>query len=82
MLNLGRTLFELREYQKCAHVLEKIKEQSQSALFLRNYAVYLVCEQVGEEQILENGDKISAMAHGANRAGVATSSYQKELNGV
>jgi hypothetical protein len=43
-LNLGRTLFELREYQKCAHLLHPIREQSQSALFLRNYATYLMCE--------------------------------------
>ena len=28
-LNLGRTLFELREYRKCAHTLDKIKDQSQ-----------------------------------------------------
>ena len=28
ILNLGRTLFELREYQKCAHVLDKIKDQN------------------------------------------------------
>lgn len=27
-LNLGRTLFELREYRKCAHTLDKIKDQS------------------------------------------------------
>ena len=48
-LNLARTLFELREYRKCAYMLDKIKDQSQSALFLRNFATYMICEQMSEE---------------------------------
>ena len=51
-LNLARTLFDLREYRKCAHVLSPFMSAAnliksslaQSCLFLRNYALYLVSE--------------------------------------
>jgi hypothetical protein len=44
-LNLARTLFDLREYRKCAHVLKPYaNEKYQSALFLHNLALYTVSE--------------------------------------
>lgn len=44
-LNLARTLYDLREYRKCAHVLKPYaNEKYQSALFLYNYALYIVSE--------------------------------------
>jgi hypothetical protein len=41
---LGRTLFDLKEYRKCAHTLQNIPVSNQSALFLKNFATFLVCE--------------------------------------
>jgi hypothetical protein len=59
-MNLARVLFDLREYRKCAHTLKPFATiKNQSALFLHNYAIYLVSEQSKEEEILQNGDKIS-----------------------
>lgn len=44
-LNLARTLFDLREFRKCAHVLKPYaNEKYQSALFLHNLALYTVSE--------------------------------------
>jgi hypothetical protein len=44
-LNLARTLFDLREFRKCAHVLKPYaNEKYQSALFLHNFALYTVSE--------------------------------------
>ena len=44
-LNLARTLFDLREYRKCAHILKPYaNEKYQSALFLHNFASYTVSE--------------------------------------
>lgn len=57
-LNLARTLFDLKEYNKCAFTLAQIDSTSQSALFLKNYATYLISEQKREEQNMESGDKI------------------------
>lgn len=69
-LNLARTLFDLREYRKCAHVLQPLTHSSmlgksslaQSCLFLKNYALYFVSEQQKEEEILETcgtSDKVN-----------------------
>ena len=78
ILNLARSLFDLKEYRKCAHLLNPIitnatanRDDSnssirssaliQNSLFLKNYALFLVSEQVKEEEILETGgstDKI------------------------
>lgn len=51
ILNLARTLFDLKEYRKCAFNLQKLLSDRkptdphfQSALFLKNYATLLVCE--------------------------------------
>ncbi len=45
-LNLARTLFDLREYRKCIHILKPFANaKCQSALFLHNYSLYLVSEQ-------------------------------------
>jgi len=52
-LNLGRALFDLREYQKCAHLLQS--NSLPSAVFLRNQALYQLSEQNLEEEILEAG---------------------------
>ncbi len=52
-LNLARSLFDLREYRKCAHILKPYaNEKYQSALFLHNYALYLVSEFQKEEEAL------------------------------
>ena len=59
-LNLARSLFDLKEYRKCAHILTNFQNSHQSALFLKMYATYLVSEQQLEEQNLESGDKIQA----------------------
>jgi len=57
-LNLSRTLFDLKEYRKCAHNLQSLSASNQSALFLRNFSTYLFCEQKSEELNLESGDKV------------------------
>jgi len=52
VLNLARTLFDLREYRKCAHVLQPFTNStylaknsiSQSCLYLKNYALFLISE--------------------------------------
>ena len=52
-MNLARTLFDLREYRKCAHLLKPFATPKyQSALFLHSYALYLISEQTKEEEIL------------------------------
>jgi anaphase-promoting complex subunit 8 len=52
-LNLARSLFDLREYRKCAHLLRKIANpKNQSALFLHNFALFQVSELNKEEEIL------------------------------
>ena len=74
MLNLARSLFDLKEYRKCAHLLNPITQETasldqasklqplrQDCLFLKNHALFLVSEQAKEEEILETGgssDKI------------------------
>lgn len=59
-LNLARTLFDLREYRKCAHFIKPFaNSKNQQALFLYHYSLYLVSEQQKEEETLQNGDKIS-----------------------
>jgi hypothetical protein len=75
-LNLARTLFDLKEYRKCAFSLEPILNVSQAALFLRNYATYLVCEQKSEEMSLENGDKVQACTQGGSPA---VTSHSREM---
>ena len=70
VLNLARTLFDLREYRKCSHVLQPFTNStylaknamSQSCLFLKNYALFLISEQQKEEEILETcgtSDKVN-----------------------
>ena len=45
ILNMARTLFDLREYRKCAGLLKNFANfKNQNALFLHNYALYLVSE--------------------------------------
>lgn len=52
-LNLARTLFDLREYRKCASVLKPFAtEKYQSALFLHNFALYTVSQLLKEEEAL------------------------------
>mmetsp|Transcript_5636 Transcript_5636/g.4029 ORF Transcript_5636/g.4029 Transcript_5636/m.4029 type:complete len:130 (+) Transcript_5636:292-681(+) len=61
-LNLARTLFDLREYRKCASNLKPYASQTnQTCLFLESYALYMVSEQNLEEEVLEsNGvDKVN-----------------------
>ena len=70
VLNLARSLFDLKEYRKCAHLLAPLTTSdkvtrasalSQRCLFLKNHALFLVSEQAKEEEILETGgstDKI------------------------
>jgi len=59
-LNLARSLFDLREYRKCLHFLKPfVNVKHQSCIFLYYYSLYLVSEQAKEEEILQNGDKIS-----------------------
>ena len=71
-LNLARSLFDLREYRKCAHMLKPYaNEKYQSALFLYNYALYTVSELSKEEEALQAGEKIeSACSAGATTAGL------------
>lgn len=84
VLNLARTLFDLKEHRKCAFSLQSVHAQdgrdaspvNQSALFLKNYATYLVCEQKSEEQSLESGDKIAAASQGSS---FASTSQNKEM---
>jgi hypothetical protein len=76
VLNLARSLFDLKEYRKCAFTLEPIHTQHQSALFLKHHATYLVCEQKSEEQSLESGDKIAASSQGSSSA---TTGQNKEM---
>lgn len=66
-LNLARILFDLKEYRKCAHVLKPFATtKHQSALFLRNYSLFLVHEQQKEEENLENGGDRGAAANGSS----------------
>lgn len=59
-LNLARSLFDLKEYKKAAHVLKKYANpQNQSALFLYSYSNYLVSEQMTEEERFQNGENAS-----------------------
>lgn len=52
-LNLARVLFDLREYRKCVNLLKTYANPKyQSAMFLHNYALYMVSEQQKEEEIL------------------------------
>lgn len=64
MLNLARSLFDLKEYRKCANLLlpltksqgvTKKDSTAQNCIFLKNYALFLVSEQEKEEEILETG---------------------------
>ena len=71
VLNLARSLFDLKEYHKCAHMLAPIVASAirsdsngsnsrsaaliQNCLFLKNHALFLVSEQSKEEEILETG---------------------------
>ena len=60
-LNLARSLFDLREYRKCAHILKPYaSEKYQSALFLHNYSLYLVSEYQKEEDSLQQGERIES----------------------
>ena len=54
VLNLARSLFDLKEYRKCANLLVPLTKKSQftkrdslaqNCLFLKNYALFLVSEQ-------------------------------------
>jgi hypothetical protein len=75
-INLARILFDLKEYRKCAFNLKAISVRNQSALYLKNYATYLVCEQKQEEQSLESGDRIQAVSQGVTSV---QSSFQIEM---
>ena len=56
-LKLARTLFDLREYRKCSHVLKRYaNERNQAALFLYILSNYLISEQMTEEEKLQNGE--------------------------
>ena len=60
-LNLARTLFDLREYRKCANILKPYaNEKYQQALFLHNYALFIVAEHSREEESLQAGEKIES----------------------
>lgn len=66
-LGLARSLFDLREYRKCAFILKPFaNEKYQSALFLHNLALYTVSEHAREEDALQAGERIeSSTAAGA-----------------
>jgi anaphase-promoting complex subunit 8 len=58
-LQLARTLFELREYNKCCYILKPFaKPAYQSSLFLYYYAKYLISEAKAEEEGLNKLDGI------------------------
>lgn len=76
-LNLARSLFDLREYRKCAFVLKPYaNEKYQSALFLHNYALYLVSEYQKEEEALQAGERIES----ATSPQTTTSGLYRELS--
>jgi len=55
-LNLGRALFDLREYKKCTTLLKPFANPKfQNAMFLYYYATYLLSEQNRAEEIYESG---------------------------
>ncbi len=58
-LNLARTLFDLREYRKCAALLKPFAvPRYQCAMFLYYYSNYLISEQTKAEEIYESGGTI------------------------
>ena len=58
ILNLARTLFELKEHRKCQDILSKSKLNGvncQSGMFLFYYCKYLIAEYRKEENTYESG---------------------------
>ncbi|KRX02888.1 hypothetical protein PPERSA_04091 [Pseudocohnilembus persalinus] len=55
-LMLARSLFDLKEYKKCAHTLKEFIEDkaNQPAIFLHYYSLYLSGEIRKEEELFEN----------------------------
>jgi tetratricopeptide (TPR) repeat protein len=58
----AKSLFDLKEYERCAHVLVTGQQKSETKknLFLRYYAMFLVGEQIKERQKLELKSSIAA----------------------
>ena len=87
-LNLARTLFDLREFRKCCHVLKPYaNERNQSALFLHYYSLFLVSEQSKEEEIIQSGDKVQCSTVQNKEVVVIESELrtlyeEKKLNGI
>ena len=54
---IARNLLDLREFKKCAHMVEKYRKNPafQSAIFIHYYALFMSGEIRKEEEIYENG---------------------------
>ena len=64
-LGLARTLFDLREYRKCAFLLKPFAiPKYQPAMFLYYYASYLLSEQACAEEIYESGGNFNCIFRG------------------
>ena len=60
IVNLARVLFDLREYRKAVHKLEKhLKPSNQNAIFLFYYSLFLLSEQQVEEDKLQSTDNVA-----------------------
>ena len=59
VLNLVKTLFNLREYKKCSYVLEPFMKNrpSHSVIFFYYYSKWMSYQIRKEEEIYENGKK-------------------------
>ena len=60
IVNLARVLFDLREYRKAVHKLEKhLKYTNQSAIFIYYYSLFLLSEQQAEEDKFQGTDNVA-----------------------
>lgn len=60
IVNAARVLFDLREYRKAVHKLEKhIKPTNQPAIFIYYYSLFLLSEQQTEEEKIQSTDNVS-----------------------
>lgn len=60
VVNLARSLFDLREYRKACHKLKPyLHPMNQSAIFIYYYSLYMLSEQQSEEEKFQSTDNIS-----------------------
>lgn len=74
---LAKSLFDLREFKKCANSLrECVGEHNQQAIFLYYYSLYMFGEVRKEEEILETEQGHKQAVNGELR------SIEREMSGL